>query len=118
MMGMDERLLIHRTRRRRFLGAGLIAGGSGVLRCLPIPAAVAAVLCLGPAVAQEPERGATVTERSRPELDPLGLRLGSFLVYPRLAVGERFDDNIFAVDDNWDADFITTVTPDARIQSD
>ena len=48
----------------------------------------------------------------------MGLRVGSFLVDPRLVVGERFDDNIFAVEDSRDADFITTVTPGVTIRSD
>ncbi len=71
-----------------------------------------------PMLAQEPERGETVTSRVRPELDPLGVRIGGFLLYPKLSLGEEVDDNIFAVNDNQDTDFITTITPDVRLRSD
>ncbi len=69
-------------------------------------------------LAQEPERGETVTSRVRPELDPLGARIGGFLLYPKLSLGEELNDNIFAVDDDKDLDFITTVTPSLRLRSD
>lgn len=69
-------------------------------------------------LAQEPERGETVTSRARPELDPLGGRIGGFLLYPKLSLGEELNDNIFAVDDDQDLDFITTVTPSLRLRSD
>jgi hypothetical protein len=39
---------------------------------------VAALFSL-PVSAQELRRGETVTDRARPDLDPLGIRLGSFL---------------------------------------
>src|SRR4051812_21342077 len=42
------------------------------------------------------ERGQTVTDRPRPELDPLGVHLGTFFLYPRLELDELFNDNIFA----------------------
>ena len=81
-------------------------------------ALAAFILRSPPMLAQEPARGETVTSRVRPELAPLGVRIGGFLLYPRLSLGEEFDDNIFAVDDNQDADFITTITPDVRLRSD
>ncbi len=81
-------------------------------------ALAAFILQSPPTLAQEPGRGETVTSRVRPELAPLGARVGGFLLFPRLTLGEEFNDNIFAVDDNQDADFITTITLDARIRSD
>ena len=39
------------------------------------------------------DRGETVTNRSRPELDPLGMHAGSFLIYPRLGLQEAYNDN-------------------------
>ena len=63
-------------------------------------------------------RGETVKNRERPELDPLGARLGTFLVFPRLVVQESYDDNIFAVDNGKESDFITRVRPGLKIQSD
>lgn len=63
-------------------------------------------------------RGETVTNRERPELDALGARLGTFLVFPSLVVQESYTDNIFAVDDGEESDFITRFRPGLRIQSD
>ncbi len=63
-------------------------------------------------------RGETVTSRPRPELDPLGIRAGSFLVFPRLGLEEDYSDNIFATDDDEESDFITRVQPGLRVESD
>ena len=81
--------------------------------------AALAAFILGPtlAVAQEPERGETVTSRTRPELDPLGAHSGGFLLYPKVSIVEEFNDNIFAADNNQEIDFITAVTPGERLRS-
>ncbi|NMJ42493.1 outer membrane beta-barrel protein [Roseomonas sp. JC162] len=41
-----------------------------------------------------PDRGQTVMERSRPEVDPVGVRLGSFRLDASAAVGVGYDDNL------------------------
>ena len=64
------------------------------------------------------DRGETVTNRSRPELDPLGMRAGSFLIYPRLGLQETYNDNIFAVESDEQDDFITLVRPQLDVRSD
>ena len=69
-------------------------------------------------LAQEPERGETATSRVRPEIDHLGARIGGFRLYPEFSLGEEFNGNIFAVDNNQDIDFITTVTPGVRLRPD
>ncbi|MCZ6863773.1 MAG: outer membrane beta-barrel protein [Alphaproteobacteria bacterium] len=63
-------------------------------------------------------RGETVTSRKRPELDALGVRVGTFLVYPKLSLEENYSDNIFADADNEVSDFITRILPSLRIDSD
>lgn len=80
----------------------LVLMGSTVLSC-----AIAATSVQ----AQELERGETVTERQRPEVDPLGARVGGFLVFPSLTLEEEYNDNIFAADDDEEADFITHLQP-------
>jgi hypothetical protein len=55
--------------------------------------------------------------RSRPELDPLGVRLGSFLVFPGLKVSEFYDDNILLSESHAQDDFITEIAPRLRIRS-
>ena len=62
-------------------------------------------------------RGKTVFERQRPELDPLGIRMGGFILYPSLAVSEEYNDNIFTTDTGTIDDFITRITPKVSLKS-
>jgi hypothetical protein len=75
----------------------------------------------GPLVRTGPEatavRGETVATRARPELEPLGIRLGSFLVYPRLATQATWNDNVFAERDREKSDFVTDIMPGAAVES-
>ncbi|MCP5364972.1 MAG: outer membrane beta-barrel protein [Hyphomicrobiales bacterium] len=81
----------------------------------------AALVGAGDAVAQgaadEPKRGDTVTTKQRDELDPLGVRVGSFLLFPKLTVTETYDDNIFATEHDEEDDFITNIMPELSLQS-
>lgn len=61
--------------------------------------------------------GETVTSRARPEYDALGLRLGSFFLFPRAEIDQRYDDNIFATNADTTSDFITVVQPSFDITS-
>jgi hypothetical protein len=63
------------------------------------------------------ERGQTVVERPRPELDPLGLRLGQFFFFPRGEVAEAYDDNVFATKSAPRSDFITILRPSVDVIS-
>lgn len=73
-----------------------------------------------PAAAQEAEedRKITVLTRPHPELDPLGARIGSFLLFPTLSVGEEYTDNVFKTDDDTRDDFVLHIAPGARLESD
>jgi hypothetical protein len=64
-----------------------------------------------------PERQ-SVFERARPDYDPLGIRLGSFLAYPSARLAETFDSNVFATTNNTKDDFYTTFSPSIAIRSD
>ena len=59
----------------------------------------------------------TVTTRERPELAPLGARAGAFRLYPSLSLSEKYDDNIFATNNNEESDFITLIRPGLNIES-
>lgn len=73
----------------------------------------------GPGPAQEEdERKVTVMTRQKPELDPIGARLGSFLIYPSVGVGIAFDDNIFRTEKDREADLVAHATPEVRVLSD
>lgn len=73
-----------------------------------------------PAVAQdgEDERKVTVTTRPKPELDPSGVRLGSFVLFPSLGLGSEYTDNVFKTDGDERDDFVHHVLPAARLVSD
>ena len=76
------------------------------------------LLLMPAAQAQQVRYGETVTSRQRPELDPLGIRAAGFLIYPSLAVGEQYNDNIFADDTGEVDDFITLIAPRVKVDSD
>ena len=103
------------------------------------PAAVAlAVVISDSASAQltpkQPEatavRGETVQTRARPELQPLGIRAGSFLIFPALGLDETYNDNVFATrsheietdgnksKNNKKSDLVTDVKPEISVESD
>ncbi|MFN4090598.1 MAG: outer membrane beta-barrel protein [Alphaproteobacteria bacterium] len=64
------------------------------------------------------DRKVTVMTRPKPELDPSGVRMGSFLLYPSVGVGVEFDDNIYRTRRDREADFIARVMPRLRAVSD
>lgn len=71
-----------------------------------------------PVTQEADERRVTVLNRHKPELDPIGLRLGSFLLYPALDLGHEFDDNIYRTEKDREADLIAHITPRVRLLSD
>jgi hypothetical protein len=89
-------------------------------KCRLIVVLTAAVAGAGTGIVQgvEPLRPETVTTRERPELDPLGMRAGAFLIYPAMTIDGVHDDNIFAVESDEDSDFITHFRPELAIESD
>ena len=44
----------------------------------------------------EPDPNITVQDRPRPDYDPLGIRAGSFLIFPALTLSGLYDSNVFA----------------------
>jgi len=72
-----------------------------------------------PGLAQETDdRKITVMTRPKPELDPLGTRLGSFLLFPSIGLGMEFDDNIYRTENDRESDFVAHVAPELRLVSD
>lgn len=53
----------------------------------------------------------------REGLDPKGLDLGGFRLFPFLTLSETYDDNIFAEEDDTQSDLITAITGGARLRS-
>lgn len=90
----------------RWLALGI---GSNVVFALAVGA--------GALRAQEVPRNQSVLERARPEVDPLNVRVGSFIVAPRLDLGVAYNDNIFATDTDTESDVIVTTAPIVTINS-
>lgn len=63
------------------------------------------------------ERGVSVYNRPRPDYDALGLRLGSFFLFPTTSISEEYNDNIYASKNDKEDDFITILNPSAKLVS-
>jgi hypothetical protein len=94
----------------------------GAMKIKTLPLVVgAAVLLAGTSttvIAQELRRGASVLDRPKPELDPLGVRAGGFLIFPKIELGTTYDDNVFATENDKKGDFIFQILPTITAQSD
>ncbi len=84
----------------------------------PIPWLLAAGVIAGPlsAAAQQVEvpdlpRNVTVAERPRPGFEPLGIRAGTFFIYPRVSVLTVYDSNVFARPHNVKDDIGVEISP-------
>jgi hypothetical protein len=60
----------------------------------------------------------TVMKRGRPDYDPLGMRMGAFIVHPSLSVVGTYDSNVFATSSGEKSDFYVSELPTLSIGSD
>jgi hypothetical protein len=63
-------------------------------------------------------RGETVRSRARPELDALGLHVGSFYIFPTLTNAITYTDNVYASHSDAVGDIIYTLAPVVTARSD
>lgn len=63
------------------------------------------------------QRGVPITEKPRPDYDALGVRAGAFTIKPAITIGTEYNDNIYAVKNNSDSDWIFTVAPEVGAAS-
>ncbi|HMK68812.1 MAG TPA: outer membrane beta-barrel protein, partial [Stellaceae bacterium] len=63
-------------------------------------------------------RSETVFNRPRPDYDPLGVRWGSFIIDPSIALSGTYDSNIFATQTGAVSDFFAHEIPAMTIRSD
>jgi len=75
------------------------------------------VLAARPAAGQTIPEGVGSADRPRPEYAPVGVRLGSFFLYPSLAVDASYTDNVFAEAEDKSSDGFFTIEPRLRLQS-
>ncbi len=66
---------------------------------------------------QAPSPNVTVQERPRPRYDPLGIRAGSYLIFPSVRVEGTYDSNVFATPNDEDDDFGVIVSPRINARS-
>ena len=66
----------------------------------------------------EVDPNVTVRRRPRPEYDPLGIRVGSFLVLPEISLKESYTDNAALDENDEQTDFVTQIQPSVQINSD
>ena len=69
------------------------------------------------AQSDEPDPNIPVQHRPRPDYDPLGIRAGSFLVFPSLTLSGLYDSNVFATKNNTDSDVAGIVAPVVEVNS-
>ncbi len=63
------------------------------------------------------DRNQGVTERPRPDFDPIGVQVGSFLINPQLAVSTGATSNVLLTDSNRRGDVYTIYEPALRVAS-
>jgi hypothetical protein len=75
---------------------------------------------IDPTVPQGFDRGRNVSvlEQPRPDYDPLGIHVGSFLAFPTLQTAAGYSSNIFLVQDGAQDDGFIDVRPGLRVNSD
>ncbi len=81
---------------------------------------VALTLLHSVAPAQQADAGeplAPVSDRIRPDYDPMGLRLGGFIAYPSVRTTVQHTDNLFASSNNEQDDTVFILTPELRFES-
>ena len=90
-------------------------------KSLALASVFAAVALPHAALALDPDMTMDVYSRPRPDFDARGVRLGSFMLYPTLALGVSYDDNVFNLPDsagaNVQEDFAFTVNPALNLRS-
>jgi hypothetical protein len=64
-----------------------------------------------------PDPNITVQDRPRPDYDPLGIRAGSFLIFPSVSLSGTYNDNVFATKDDTESDFGAILSPQVDVNS-
>ncbi|MEQ9142857.1 MAG: outer membrane beta-barrel protein [Parvibaculaceae bacterium] len=81
-----------------------------------VPLLAAGALFAGAASAEE-NRGEGVLDRARPDYDPAGIRVGSFLLFPSVELGVGYDDNVGRSTNNTTDSYELTIAPQLQFQS-
>jgi len=87
------------------------SGGAPTLPPIPVPPPPPKAL------PEEVPRGDTVLSRQRPDYDPIGQRVGGFILYSDLDAQETYNSNVFYTPSNEKGDFITAINPSIDLKS-
>lgn len=103
--------------RQRLLLA--LMGCGGLMHAAPV-LAQSETLLIQPALPDDFDRGrnVSVTQRTRPDYDPIGVRAGSFNIFPEVNLATGYSDNIYYDSSNRTGDGFVSVSPRLRVQSD
>ena len=79
--------------------------------------AVMTASAVTPCTAQTLAAGQGVADRSRPEYDPVGSRLGAYTVFPSITATAEVTDNYLATDTNRQSDAYLVLQPEVYLRS-
>ncbi len=104
----------NRTSRYRVIGLGLAA------LVAPQAAQAQETVLVAPPALPDYDRGrnVSVVEQPRPDYDAIGVRRGSFLIYPRLDLSGGASDNVYLTSDRNISDVFAVVAPSVYATSD
>ena len=94
----------------RFHVAAACLGLAGAI-CVPEMAAAQQ------AQSDDPDPNVTIADRPREDYDPLGIRAGSFFIFPSISLSGTYDSNAFATNDNEDSDVGAILAPRVDVNS-
>jgi hypothetical protein len=103
------------TPARRLGGVGRVA--LAAIGLTVASNAAAQLIQPAPGPTNDRSRNVSVTERSHPEYEALGIRVQSFIVNAQLAVAPAFSDNVFTDNSNRVSDAYVTISPQTTIAS-
>lgn len=108
------------TRSARIVRLGAMSLGLAGAIGFNAPVAVAQeTVLIPPALPYSFDKGRNlnVNERPRPDYDPLGFNIGSFVLLPRVQTGIGYSDNIYLTSSDTTNDAYVAVQPDVRFNS-
>lgn len=85
--------------------------------CAAVIASVFAFDGVARAQSAAPAQGETVLSQPRGEFEPLGVRAGSFLIFPTMQFSEEYNSNVYATESNKNDDFIHHLEPSVAVRS-
>lgn len=99
------------TLTKLVMSAALVVAGAGAAFAADNPSVD------GDAKLKMTDMRGNVRDRARPGYDAVGIHVGGFTVYPQASVTGKYDDNIYASDNNTKSDFITELASSIAVNS-